>query len=83
MVIKWQKREDMEDRSHRAHIPHTTFSATQEFIIVERRRLPLDNLLVVTRRFIHPDVSRSDLSRLLQCEGLSCLHALSAARVRW
>jgi hypothetical protein len=43
----------------------------QEPIVVELRRLlelPLDDLLVVTRRFINPDVSRSGLNRLLQRE---------------
>jgi hypothetical protein len=38
--------------------------------------LPLDDLLVVTRRFINPEASRSGLNRLLQREGLSSLHIL-------
>jgi transposase InsO family protein len=66
-IIKWQRREDVEDRSHRAHTLHTTLSAAQELIVVELRRLlelPLDDLLVVTRRFINSDVSRSGLNRL-------------------
>jgi hypothetical protein len=51
-----------EDRSHRAHTLHTALSAAQELIVVELRRLlelSLDDLLVVTRRFINPDVSRA------------------------
>jgi hypothetical protein len=63
---------------------HTTLSAAQELIVVELRRLlelPLDDLLVVTRRFINSDVSRSGLNRLLQREGLGSLRALRAARV--
>jgi hypothetical protein len=78
-IIKWQRREDVEDRSHRAHTLHTTLSAAQELIVVELRRLlelPLDDLLVVTRRFINPDASRSGLSRLLPREGLESLCAL-------
>jgi transposase InsO family protein len=75
----------VEDRSHRAHTLHTTLSAAQELIVVELRRLlelPLDDLLVVTRRFINPDVSRSGLNRLLQREGLGSLRALAAARAK-
>ncbi|MDR0716023.1 MAG: hypothetical protein LBF50_01230 [Azoarcus sp.] len=34
-IIKWHKREDVEDRSHRAHTLHTTLSAAQELIVVE------------------------------------------------
>jgi hypothetical protein len=72
-----------EDRSHRAHTLHTTLSDAQELIVVELSRLlelPLDDLLVVTRRFINPDVSRSGLNRLLQREGLGSLRALRVAR---
>jgi hypothetical protein len=50
-------------------------------IVVELHRLlelPLDDLLVVTRRFINPDVSRSGLNRLLQREGLGSLRAARA-----
>jgi transposase-like protein len=62
-ILKWQRREDREDRLYRPHILHTTLPATQEMIVIELRRLlelPLDDLLAVTRRFIDPDVSRSD-----------------------
>ncbi|MDR2031057.1 MAG: hypothetical protein LBP86_02085 [Azoarcus sp.] len=82
-IVKWQGREDVEDRSHRTHTLHTPLSAAQALIVVELRRLlewPLDELLVVTRRFIDPDVSRSGLNRLLQREGLGSLRALRAAR---
>jgi transposase InsO family protein len=41
-----------------------------------------DDLLVVTRRFINPDVSRSGLNRLLQREGLASLHTLRATRAK-
>jgi hypothetical protein len=54
--------ENPEDRSHRAHTLHTTRSVAQELIVVERSRLlelPLDDLLVATRRFINSEVSRS------------------------
>jgi hypothetical protein len=77
--------ENPEDRSHWAHTLHTTLSAAQELIVVELRRLlelPLDDLLVVTRRFINSEVSRSGLNRLLQREGLGSLRALRAARAK-
>jgi hypothetical protein len=38
-LLKWQRREEVEDRSHRAHILHTPLSAAQEMIVVELRRL--------------------------------------------
>jgi len=38
--------------------------------------LPLDDLLVVTREFIHPEVSRSGLDRCLRRHGISNLKAL-------
>jgi hypothetical protein len=66
----------VEDRSHRSHTLHTTLSAAQELIVIELRRLlelPLDDLLVLTQRFINPDVSRSGLNRLLRREGLGSL----------
>jgi hypothetical protein len=60
--------ENPEDRSHRAHTLHTTPSAAQELLVVELHRLlelPLNDLLVVTQRFINSEVSRSGLNRLL------------------
>ncbi len=44
--------------------------------------LPLDGLLVVTREFIHPEVSRSGLDRCLRRHGVSnlrpCCHRKKA-----
>ena len=73
---KWLKREDVQDRSHRAHTLHTTLSAAQEAIVLALRQslyLPLDDLLFVTRQHINPDVSRSGIARLLKREGMSRL----------
>ncbi len=47
--------------------------------MVELRRtllVPLDDLLRVTREFIHPDVSRSGLDRCLRRHGLGNLRKL-------
>ena len=46
----------------------------QEQIVVALRQtllLPLDDRLVVTREFIHPEVSRSGLNRCLRRHGVS------------
>jgi len=75
-VRKWKQRSDAQDRSHRAHTLCTTLNPLEELVVVEIRRtllLPLDDLLVVTREFINPDVSRSGLDRCLRRHGVSRL----------
>ena len=64
---KWKGRDDVLDRSHRAHDMGTTLSPAQEMLVLEMRRLcllPLDDLLHITQRFINPKASRSGVSRL-------------------
>ena len=76
---KWKKREDVLDRSHRAHNLSTTLSPLQETLVLEIRRLcllPLDDLVSITRRFIHAGASRSGISRLLRREGMAKLRDL-------
>jgi transposase InsO family protein len=78
-VRKWRERDTPEDRSHRPHTLHTTLSPAQEAVVVALREtllLPLDDLLVVTREFINPAVSRSGLDRCLRRHGVSDLKAL-------
>ncbi|MBV1928836.1 MAG: hypothetical protein KUG81_04925 [Gammaproteobacteria bacterium] len=56
----WKDRDFVEDASHAAHRLQTTLSSAQEIVVVELRKLlllSLDDLLVVTREFINPDVS--------------------------
>jgi len=75
-AAKWLKRDDVQDRSHRAHTLHTTLSAGQEAIVLSLRQtlyLPLDDLLYITRQYINADVSRSGLARLLKREGMARL----------
>lgn len=75
-AAKWLKRDEVHDRSHRAHTLHTTLSAAQEAIVLALRQslcLPLDDLLFVTHQHINPDVSRSGIARLLKREGMSRL----------
>jgi len=76
---KWKHRDDPQDRSHRPHRLSTTLNPAQELLAVELRRtllLPLDDLVVVIREFINPDVSRSGLDRCLRRHGVSDLKSL-------
>jgi transposase InsO family protein len=78
-VRKWKRREDVQDRSHRPHRLSSTLTPAQEVLVIELRKLlllSLDDLLVVTREFIHPGVSRSGLDRCLRRYGVSNLRAL-------
>jgi len=67
------------DGSHTPHRLPTTLTPAQEVVVVELCKtllLPLDDLLAVTREFLHPDVSRSGLNRCLQRHGVSNLNTL-------
>ncbi len=78
-VRKWKNRDTVEDRSHRPHNLHATLSPDAETIVAELRKsllLPLDDLLVVVREFIQPNMSRSALDRCLRRHGLSNLSEL-------
>ena len=78
-VRKWKHREDGADHSHRPNKLYTTLTPAQEAVAVSLRRtllLPLDDLLVVIREFLNPDVSRSGLDRCLRRHGVSNLNAL-------
>lgn len=84
-IRKWRKRKQFHDRSHTAHRLQTTLSPAQEAVVVALRRtllLPLDDLLAVTREFIHPDLSRSALDRCLRRHGVGNLRALMPQPVK-
>ncbi len=75
-AAKWLKRDDVQDRSHRAHTMHTTLDSLQEGIVLALRQhlyLPLDDLFSITREYINADVSRSGIARLLKREGMGRL----------
>lgn len=53
-VAKWIKRDDVQDRSHRAHTLHATLSTAQKAIVLglgQSLYFPLDNLLFITRQY--------------------------------
>ncbi|BCX82342.1 transposase, IS481 family [Methylomarinovum caldicuralii] len=82
-IRKWRQRDSVEDASHRPHRIHATLTPQQEAIVVclrETLLLPLDDLLAVVHRFIHPKMSRSALDRLLRRHGVSNLKELIAAK---
>jgi hypothetical protein len=71
------------DYSHTAHRLHSTLSTAQEIIAVELRKalLTLDDLLVVVREFLNPDVSRAGLVRCLKRYGVNRLRNLEPVPV--
>ena len=78
-IRKWQNRDGVEDVSHRPHKLETTLSPVQEILVVALRTtllLPTDDLLVVVREFINPDVSRAGLGRCLRRHRVSNLRDL-------
>lgn len=78
-VRKWKYRDSSEDRNHRPHHLETSPTPAQEVILVELRRtllLSTDDLLVVAREFIKPDMVLSALQRLPVRHGVSKLKAL-------
>lgn len=83
-IRKWQNRDELEDRSHRPHTLQTKLTPEQEQLVVELRKLlllPLDDLLVITREFIHPEATRSGIHRTLKRHGVSRLRDLEAAHL--
>ena len=80
-IIKWRKRDDFQDKSHRPNTLHTALSPIQEEIVVILRRnllLTIDDLLVVVREFIDETLTRSSLLRLLKRHGVNRLSQLYA-----
>lgn len=78
-VHRWRRRSDVYDASHTPHRLQTTLTRAQEVVLVELRRtllLSLDDLLVVAREFLNPEVSRSGLDRCLRRHGVARLRDL-------
>lgn len=78
-IHRWRRRSDVRDASHTPHHLQTTLTSAQEIVLVELRRtlwLSLDDLLVVARELVNPDVSRSGLDRCLRRHGVARLTEL-------
>ncbi len=78
-IYTWTRRTDVQDRSHTAHRLQTTLTPGQEAMVVYLRRalrLPLDDLLAVTREFLCPEVS---LDRCLRRHGVGNLRVVQPA----
>jgi transposase InsO family protein len=75
-VRRWRSRDTVEDGSHTRHRLDTTLSEAQGAVVIALRqtlKLPLDDLVIVTREFINPAASRSAIHRLLKRHGLNRL----------
>ena len=78
-IRRWRSREAVQDRPHTPHRLATTLNPMQEYVVVELRKLlllPLDDLVVVTREFLCPKLSRSALDRCLRRHGVARLSDL-------
>nr|WP_321465836.1 hypothetical protein [uncultured Desulfobulbus sp.] len=78
-VRKWKNRQSVEDNSHRPLTIHTVLKPGDELAVVALRLLlflPLDDLLLVTRVFVQPAISRSALDRCLRRYGISKLSGM-------
>ena len=78
-IRRWKRRDDVADGSRTPHRLPTTLTPAREVVVVALRKtllLSLDDLLVVTREFIHPEVSRSGPDHCLRRHGVADLKAL-------
>jgi transposase-like protein len=69
IIRRWRYRDDVHDRPHTRHNLLATLTTEQEEVLIAAReflRLGLDDLLVVTREFLNPHLSRSGLHRMLK-----------------
>ncbi|GGJ05897.1 transcriptional regulator of eicosapentaenoic acid synthesis PfaR [Shewanella hanedai] len=83
-VRKWRKRDSVIDTSNTPHHLNTTLTPLQEYVVVGLRyqlKIPLDRLLVVTQKYINPNVSRSGLARCLKRYGVSRINGIESPHV--
>lgn len=75
-IRRWRGRDTVQDHPHTPRRLATILNPPQEFVVVELRKLlllPLDDLLVVAREFVCPELSRSALDRCLRRHGVARL----------
>ncbi|MDI4661942.1 IS481 family transposase [Cobetia sp. BMC6] len=79
-IHRWRYRDDVLDHSHTRHNLLATLTSKQEEIVIAARellRLGLDDLLVVAREFLNPNLSRSALQRMLKRRDVPTLAKLA------
>ncbi|WP_457572188.1 IS481 family transposase [Desulfovulcanus sp.] len=78
-VRKWKKRDFNHDASSKPRNMRTSLTPEQEHIVLELRQtflLPIDDLLVIVREFLKPDMTKSSLYRLLKRHNMHRLSEL-------
>ena len=81
-IRRWRSRQDVSDRSHKAHNLAISLSPFEEELVCALRRevgLGLDDIVEVMRRCIRPEISRSAIYRCLRRNGISGYPAPDAA----
>ncbi len=82
-IRKWKQRDNVDDRSHRPHRLQTSLTEAQEHTVVAVRTtllLSLDDLLVITRRFLYENASRAAIYRCLKRHGVAYLRTMEKER---
>ncbi len=73
---RWRARDTVQDRPHTPRRLATTLNLMREHLVVKLRKLlwlPLDDLRVVARAFVGPELLRSALDRCLRRHGVARL----------
>lgn len=81
-IRRWRSRQDVSDRSHKAHNLAISLSPFEEELVCALRRevgLGLDDIVEVMRRCVRPEISRSAIYRCLRRNGISGYPAPDAA----
>ncbi|GED41796.1 hypothetical protein HHA02_11250 [Cobetia marina] len=79
-IQRWRQRDDVLNRPHTRHNLLPTLTSEQEEIVIaaqELLRLGLDDLLVVSREFLNPNLSRSALQLMLKRRDVPTLAQLT------
>ncbi len=73
-IRRWRARNQVADRSHKAHRLAISHSPLEEHLVAELRkvvRLGLDDIVEVMHRCVRPDISRSAIYRSLRRQGIA------------
>lgn len=84
-IRRWRARNDVRDRPHTRHNLLSSLTPQQEEILVITRellRLGLDDMLMLGREFLNPQLSRSSLHRMLKRRKVPTLSELARQDAR-